>query len=84
MLHVDDEILAGLSKSEIDEAIQLAAYMADKGDLSNYFGVNTTHMEDRQIELTQPHVLKRIINDLTFQQETPKGTPTESTKYSTR
>jgi hypothetical protein len=81
---VDDGIIAGPSKEEIDKVIvdlQTLFKVSDKGNLTNYLGVNIKQQDDRTIKLTQPHLIDQIIDNVNFQKDTKfKATPAASTK----
>lgn len=54
--------------------------MTDEGDLTDYLGVNVKHNDDGTILLSQPHLIKQIIDDVNFVKRTkPKPTPCAST-----
>ena len=89
LLYVDDGILAGPSKEEIDlviKQLQERYNVTDEGDLTDYLGVNVTFKEDGRIKLTQPHLIQQIIDDVNFKDSNKpnstkiKQTPAESTK----
>jgi hypothetical protein len=48
--------------------------MTDEGDHSDYLGVKVDHLENGTIKLSQPHLIKSILDDLGFNERT--GTKT--------
>jgi hypothetical protein len=84
LVYVDDGILAGPSKQEIDLIIEQLGKrynLTDEGDLTDYLGVNIDHLPDGRIKLSQPHLINQIIEDVNFTDETKsKSTPAASTK----
>jgi hypothetical protein len=84
LVYVDDGIIAGPSKKEIDKIIQdlqTSFKVSDEGDLTDYLGVNIEIRDDGSIKLTQPHLIDQIIEDVNFQEDTKfKATPAASTK----
>ena len=79
LTYVDDCILAGPSKDEIDKCIQDVSNtfnLTDEGDLSDYLGINIDQLDDGCITSTQPHLIDSIIADLKFVANTkPKDIP---------
>jgi hypothetical protein len=84
LVYVDDGIIAGPSKEDIDQIIvdlQTLFKVSDEGDLTDYLGVNIEKQEDGTIKLSQPHLIDQIIDDVNFQDSTKfKSTPAASTK----
>jgi hypothetical protein len=84
LVYVDDGITAGPSKEAINQVItdlQTLFKVSDKGDLTDYLGVNIERRDDGSIKLTQPHLIDQIIEDVNFQKDTKfKSTPAASTK----
>jgi hypothetical protein len=82
LTYVDDCILAGPSKDEIDACIRdmsKSFNLTDKGDLSDYLGIKIAQLDDGRITLTQPHLIDSIIADLKFVATTkPKDIPSLS------
>lgn len=69
LVYVDDGILIGPSKDEIDKIIkelQQVLKMTDEGDLKDYLGVNVEKRNDGSIKLSQPHLIDQIIRDVNF------------------
>jgi hypothetical protein len=81
---VDDGIIAGPNKEDIDQIIidlQTMFNVSNKGDLADYLGVNIETREDGTIKLSQPHLIRHIIEDANFQSDMKyKATPAASTK----
>ena len=82
LTYVDDCILAGSSKEDIDKCIQdmsTSFRLTDEGDLSDYLGIKIAQLDDGRITLTQPHLIDSIIADLKFVANTkPKDIPSLS------
>jgi hypothetical protein len=79
LVYVDDGIIAGASKEDIDQVIidlQTLFNVSDEGDLTDYLGVNIETRDDGTIKLSQPHLIDQIIEDANFQLDTKfKPTP---------
>jgi Reverse transcriptase (RNA-dependent DNA polymerase) len=84
LVYVDDGIIAGPKKEDIDQIIvdlQTMFNVSDEGDLTDYLGVNIETREDGTIKLSQPHLIDQIIKDANFQADTKfKATPAATTK----
>jgi hypothetical protein len=84
LVYVDDGIIAGPSKEEIEKVIvdlQTIFKVSNEGNLTDYLGVNIERREDGTIKLTQPHLIDQIIDNVNFQKDTKfKATPAASTK----
>jgi hypothetical protein len=81
---VDVGLFASPDAKEIDKLkIEMGQVfeMTDEGDLNDYLGVNIDRRPDGTIELTQPHLIDQIIEDVNFVPETKtKNTPALSSK----
>jgi hypothetical protein len=79
MLYVDDGIFAGPSKSEIAmliERMQAEFNVTDEGDIKEYLGVLVERQSDGTLKLSQPQLIKQILDDLWFNSRTKtKPTP---------
>jgi hypothetical protein len=67
MLYVDDGIFAGPDKKEIDDLIEGLKgefKITDEGDLTEYLGVLVEKQADGRTKLSQPHLIKEILDDL--------------------
>ncbi len=68
ILYTDNSILAGPDKHEIDQIItdiQAAGLdITKEGDIKDFLGVNINKRKDGSIELTQPHLINQILDDL--------------------
>ena len=68
LLYTDDSILAGPSQKEINDVIakirKANLDITVEGDIKDFLGVNVTRHSDRSIELTQPHLIDKILEDL--------------------
>ena len=67
MMYVDDFIIGGPTDQSIDEAIELIkdnADVEDKGSISDYVGVHVERLSPDTIKLSQPHLIKSILEDL--------------------
>jgi hypothetical protein len=84
LVYVEDGIIAGPSEKDIKQVIidlQATFDVSDKGDLTDYLGVNIETREDGTFKLSQPHLIDQIIEDANFQANTKyKATPAASTK----
>ena len=53
----------------------------DQGDVSDFLGIEVTHLNDGSIKLTQPHLIDTILKDLHVQENTrEKSTPALSSQ----
>jgi hypothetical protein len=69
LVYVDDTILCGPDKAQIDELIKLLGTkfnISDEGNMSDYLGVKVDRQQD-VVTMTQPHLIDQIINDLGLQ-----------------
>jgi hypothetical protein len=88
-VYVDDGIFLSPSKKAIDKAIQDMREadfdIEDQGDMCDYLGVQVNKTKDGKIILTQPQLIKSIIEDMHFQDNTKeRETPALSTKILNR
>ena len=83
LMYVDDFVIGGATDADIDEALDIMqdnADVKDKGDINDYVGVHVEILEDGSIELTQPHLIKAILEDLQIQENSkPLRTPCVTT-----
>lgn len=89
LLYVDDGIFMGPDSEEItaliaslkgDELYNTKYNITDEGDVDDYLGVKFSVREDGRIELTQPHLIQSILDDLGLKEEsTKKETPGRAT-----
>ena len=88
LVYVDDGILAGPNKDEINDIMQQMNKrynMTNEGDITDYLGVNVTKLDDGRIKLSQPHLIDQLIKDVNFRSNTrPRTTPALSTKILNR
>jgi hypothetical protein len=78
MVYVDDGIFAGPDKQEINGLLaQLTKKftITDEGDLTEYLGVLVEKKLDGRTKLSQPHLIKQMLDDLWFNERT-KSKPT--------
>jgi hypothetical protein len=84
LVYVDDTILCGPTKQEVDNIISLLAKsfnISDEGQMSDYLGVKVERLDDEQhtIQMTQPHLIEQIITDLGLQDNSKEhSTPARS------
>ncbi len=67
LIYVDDTILLGPTKADVDEIIsmlQSSFNLQDEGSMSDYLGVKITTNQDKTITLTQPQIINSILQDL--------------------
>ena len=68
VLYMDDSILTGPNKKELDNIIskmeQTGLKMTYEDGLDDFLGVNVDHKEDGSIHLTQPHLIRSILDDV--------------------
>jgi hypothetical protein len=61
---VDDRILAGPRKEEIDLIIQQLGEklnLTDEENITDYLGVNADHLPNGRIKLSQSHLIDQIV-----------------------
>jgi hypothetical protein len=78
MLYVDDGIFAGPDQEEIQgliEELKGEFNITDEGDLTEYLGVLVEKQPDGRTKLSQPQLIKQILDDLWFNKMT-KSKPT--------
>jgi hypothetical protein len=79
MLYVDDGIFAGPDQEEIQgliEELKEEFNITDEGDLTEYLGVLVEKQPDGRTKLSQPQLIKQILDDLWFSKKTKwKPTP---------
>jgi hypothetical protein len=84
VVYTDDGIFASISKEEIDKAIREMKQhfnLEDQGDIKDYLGVNVERMANGDIKLTQPHLIKQIVDELKLPlRSAGRSTPANSTK----
>jgi hypothetical protein len=69
MIYVDDRILAGPDKGEIERLIkemQNKFNVTDEGDLKEYLGVLVEKQPDGRMKLSQPQLVEQILGDLWY------------------
>jgi hypothetical protein len=74
IVFTDDGIFASISKEEIDKAIcEMKQHfnLEDQGDIKDYLGVNVEQMANGDIKLTQPHLIKQIVDKLNCLSDLP-------------
>jgi hypothetical protein len=81
--YVDDTILIDPSNKEIDKIIkQLKEHnfdVQDEGQIEDFLGVRIQHKKDGTIEMSQPHLVQQILQDLALLP--PNGATTKPSKY---
>jgi ribosomal protein S17E len=89
-LYTDDSILAGPDQDEIDQIIkemkEVNLDITVEGDLQDFLGVNIERMADGSIQLTQPHLIDQILDDLRLNDDnvTEKTIPATSSRLLSR
>jgi hypothetical protein len=89
-LYTDDSILAGPDQKDIDQIIkEMQEGKLDitvKGDLQDFLGVNIEQMKDGSIQLTQPHLIDQILDNLCLNNDnvSKKKIPATSSKLLSR
>jgi hypothetical protein len=82
--------LAGPIESEIDQIIkemrQAKLDITVEGDLQDFLGVNIERLPNGTIQLTQPHLINQILEDLQLDSNcvTEKSMPASSSKILSR
>ena len=73
LIYVDDGILCGPSASEIQSVIEeLGALfnITDEGEIEKYLGVKVSRPTSETIELSQPHLIQQILDDMGMKSNT--------------
>ena len=89
ILYTDDSILAGPSKSEINQIIsdieKTGLNITREGNIQDFLGINIERKSDRII-LSQPHLITQILKDLRMDDDSVKikDTPSMISKILTR
>jgi hypothetical protein len=89
-LYTDDSILAGPDQKEINQIIKemekVKLDITVEGDLQDFLGVNIERMPDGSINLTQPHLIDQILDDLRLNDDnvSEKTIPATSSKLLSR
>jgi hypothetical protein len=79
LVYVDDTIILGPIKSDVEEAICLVKtkfQLGEEGDLCDYLGIKVTKLPDGTITLTQPHLIDNILTDVKLQAARTTGRKT--------
>jgi hypothetical protein len=83
-VYTDDGIFAGPDKQEVDKAIREMKRhfdMVDQGDITDYLGVNVQRLPNGDVKLSQPHLIKQIIDEVKLSKRVAgKQKPAASTK----
>ena len=86
VLYTDDSILARPHKYEVDQAIQdihdAKLNITIEEDFQYFLGINIDIRLYRSIQLTQPHLIDQILEDLKMGKTVkPKSTPASSYQF---
>ena len=80
LIYVDDGIFIDSDESNIAKAVKelmdLDYKIEEKGNLSDYLGINFKQVDDKTVELTQPQLIDQIINDTKVMAKKFKCPPT--------
>jgi hypothetical protein len=79
LVYVDDTIILGPIRSDVEEAICLIKtkfQLGEEGDLCDYLAIKVTKLSDGTITLTQPHLIDNILTDLKLQSARTNGRKT--------
>lgn len=83
LCYVDDTILIDPSNKEIDKIIQQLRDhkfdVQDEGQIEDFLGVRIRHNRNGTIEMSQPHLIQQILQDLNL--EPPIGAINKTSKY---
>lgn len=79
VVYVDDGILVSPDQSFIEEELTLIRTkfnISVEGDISDYVGFNVQRTDDGKIRMTQPNIIKSIMKEMGFNEDTKeKKTP---------
>jgi hypothetical protein len=91
VLYTDDSILAGPTEDELSDCIadmvKAGLILTVEGELADFLGVNITRHDDGGFELTQPHLVDSIIEEVfgpDHELPSPKTVPMASSKLLTK
>ena len=81
---MDEALCLSLNSAEVDKFIQdlrdANFKVTDEGDINYYLRVKVTQHTDERFNLTQPHLIQQILDDLVLMETTiEKSSPTPST-----
>jgi histone deacetylase 1/2 len=72
LCYVDDTILIDPDDTEINKVIQqlkdLQFNVTDEGQIEDYLGVRIQRLDNGQIQMSQPHLIQQILEDLNLEQ----------------
>ena len=87
LVYIDDCLVFSADPKLIDKAISDLRNSSknfnidDQDDVSDFLGIEVTHLKDGSIKLTQPHLINAILKDLHLQENTKeKSTPALSSQ----
>ena len=87
LIYIDDCLVFSPESKLIDKTISDLRdscknfEIDDQGDVSDFLGIEVTHLKDGSIKLTQPHLIDAILKDLHLQENTKgKSTPALSSQ----
>ena len=86
---MDEALCLSPKSAEVDKFIQYLRdknyKVTDEGDINDYLGVKVTKRADGSFDLTQPHLIQQILDDLGFTENMfEKTSPAPSTKLLSR
>jgi hypothetical protein len=81
-LYVDDAVLYSRSNGVIDEVLSIMQRhgldLTREGNLSSYLGIQIKKIPDGHLRLSQPGLIRRVIDALGLDDSNPKTTPAEA------
>ena len=87
LIYIDDCLVFSSDPKLIDKTISDLSFSSknleidDHGDVSDFLGIEVTHLKDGSIKLTQPHLIDAILKDLHLRENTKeKSTPVLSSQ----
>ena len=85
ILYTDDSILAAPTKEEVDKTIRdikaTRLNVTIEGDIKDFLGVHIEKASDKEIRISQPHLMRQIIKDMGMNTSTkPRKLPAASSK----
>jgi Reverse transcriptase (RNA-dependent DNA polymerase) len=81
IIYVDDGILVSPSQEKIDKQLlnlQQHFNISVEGNLADYVGVNIEKIDQQTINITQPNIIKSILQELNFEEGKENATPASS------
>ncbi len=80
LVYVDDSILMGPDEQELKYLTKKKFEIEEEGDIGDYLGIQIQRKDDGSMVLTQPQLIRSILEDLGLQAANVKGRTTPALK----